>query len=75
MCSAWALTPGVQDFQSVAATSGEQAPAIEIGPDHLMRIAYTSGTTGRPKGVAYSLERWQARLTNHFLAMERLVGG
>ena len=62
--------PGVQDFQRVAATSSEQAPAIEIGPDHLMRIAYTSGTTGRPKGVAYSLERWQARLTNHFLAME-----
>ena len=52
------------------AAASEQAPAIEIGPGHLMRIAYTSGTTGKPKGVAYTLERLHARMANHFLAME-----
>ena len=62
--------PGVTDWRLATAAAPDHPPAIEIGPDHLMRIAYTSGTTGRPKGVAYTLERWQARLANHFLAME-----
>ena len=58
------------NLDALCAAASPRAPAIEIDPDHLMRIAYTSGTTGRPKGVAYTLERWQARLNNHFLAME-----
>ncbi|MBQ0960229.1 AMP-binding protein [Ideonella sp. 4Y11] len=62
--------PGVLDFRAACAAAPEQAPAIEIGPQHLVRIAYTSGTTGQPKGVAYTQERLQARLTNHFMAME-----
>ena len=62
--------PGVTDWPRATAAAPDRPPAIEIGPEHLMRIAYTSGTTGRPKGVAYTLERWQARLANHFLAME-----
>ncbi len=62
--------PQVTDFNAAIAAAPAHAPAIDIGPEHLMRIAYTSGTTGKPKGVAYSLERWQARLVNHFLAME-----
>src|SRR6202022_1382797 len=35
---------------------------------------YTSGTTGKPKGAAYSLARWQARLDNHFHAMDYHLG-
>ena len=62
--------PSATDFEAAIGAAPALAPAIAIGPDHLMRIAYTSGTTGQPKGVAYTLERWQARLTNHFLAME-----
>lgn len=65
-----ATPPGAVDFSAACAAAGVQAPAIEIGPEHLMRIAYTSGTTGKPKGVAYTLERLNARLANHFLAME-----
>ncbi|HNR84504.1 AMP-binding protein, partial [Ottowia sp.] len=45
--------PGVTDWRLATAAAPDHPPAIEIGPDHLMRIAYTSGTTGRPKGVAY----------------------
>ncbi len=61
---------GVADFSAACAAAPDVAPAIEIGPQHWMRIAYTSGTTGKPKGVAYNQERLQARLANHFLAME-----
>ncbi|GMV46234.1 MAG: hypothetical protein AMXMBFR66_16320 [Pseudomonadota bacterium] len=62
--------PGIVDLDAVCAAAPARSPQIDIGPGHLLRIAYTSGTTGRPKGVAYDLERWQARLANHFLAME-----
>ena len=62
--------PGAVDFGTACAAANEQPPAIDIGAEHLMRIAYTSGTTGKPKGVAYTLERLNARLANHFLAME-----
>ncbi|MCL4182023.1 MAG: AMP-binding protein [Burkholderiaceae bacterium] len=58
------------DMARACEAADETPPAIEIGPDHVVRIAYTSGTTGRPKGVTYTLERSLARLDNHFLAME-----
>jgi acyl-CoA synthetase (AMP-forming)/AMP-acid ligase II len=61
---------GAVDLAAACAAAADRAPAIEIGPGHPMRIAYTSGTTGRPKGVLYTAKRWQARLANHFLAME-----
>jgi long-chain acyl-CoA synthetase len=66
--------PGTIEYETLVRTASETAPAIEVGPDHLIRLAYTSGTTGKPKGVAYSLARWQARLTNHFDAMEYRLG-
>ncbi len=62
--------PGVLDFSARCEVAPAQPPGIEIGPDHLQRIAYTSGTTGQPKGVAYSVARTQQRLVNHFLALE-----
>ncbi len=65
-----ASMPGVVDFATACEAAPDRAPAIDIGPGHLMRIAYTSGTTGKPKGVAYTLQRLNARLANHFLAME-----
>lgn len=65
---------GTTDYDSLVRAAADTAPAIQVGADHLIRIAYTSGTTGKPKGVAYTLERWQARLTNHFMAMEYALG-
>ena len=71
LVAGWGVAvPGVVDLDAACAAAPDRPPAIEIGPDHLLRIAYTSGTTGRPKGVAYTARRTQTRLDNHFLAME-----
>ena len=61
---------GVLNLETLLQAAPQVAPQIEIGPEHIVRIAYTSGTTGRPKGVVYTQERIAARLANHFLAME-----
>ena len=61
---------GLTPLEPLLATASQKPPAIEIGPEHIARIAYTSGTTGQPKGVVYTQERLLARLNAHFLAME-----
>lgn len=61
---------GVQPLEPLLNKAVASAPAIEVGPEHIARIAYTSGTTGQPKGVVYTQERLLARLNAHFLAME-----
>jgi long-chain acyl-CoA synthetase len=61
---------GVVDMQAACAAAPSHAPDIRVPPTHLARIAYTSGTTGRPKGVAYTVARLETRLANHFMAME-----
>lgn len=65
---------GSLDYDKLVSAAGDTAPAIEVSADHLVRVMYTSGTTGKPKGVAFSVGRWLARLTNHFMAMEYALG-
>ena len=50
------------DMDTACAAAEAIAPQLKVTPDHIVRIAYTSGTTGKPKGVAYTVERWLARL-------------
>jgi acyl-CoA synthetase (AMP-forming)/AMP-acid ligase II len=67
--------PGTTAYESVLESGDSRAPDIRIdAADHLVRIAYTSGTTGRPKGVAYTVQRLQQQLTNQFYAMEYALG-
>ncbi|MFM0342153.1 class I adenylate-forming enzyme family protein [Paraburkholderia fungorum] len=64
----------VLEFDALLARASDQAPQLMVPDDLLLRIAYTSGTTGQPKGVAYSIKRFEARLANHFSAMEYGLG-
>lgn len=64
----------VSDHDALLARASDQAPLLAVPSDLLLRIAYTSGTTGQPKGVAYTIERFEQRLINHFYAMEYGLG-
>ena len=64
----------VLGYDALLSRAADSAPRLKVPADLLLRIAYTSGTTGQPKGVAYSIERFEARLANHFAAMEYGLG-
>src|SRR5205823_657274 len=65
---------GIREYDALLARAADSFPGLKVPADLLLRIAYTSGTTGQPKGVAYSIERFEARLANHFGAMEYALG-
>jgi acyl-CoA synthetase (AMP-forming)/AMP-acid ligase II len=66
-----ATAPATLNYAALLASGKAEPPCVQIDPaSHVARIAYTSGTTGKPKGVAYTAERLQHQLTNHFYAME-----
>jgi acyl-CoA synthetase (AMP-forming)/AMP-acid ligase II len=65
---------GVLEYDLLLAQASDRAPRLKVPAELLLRIAYTSGTTGQPKGVAYSIERFEQRLVNHFSAMEYALG-
>jgi long-chain acyl-CoA synthetase len=61
--------PGVVDWRRACAAAPEPA-AIEIGPDAPCAHRLHQRHHRRPKGVAYTVARLEARLANHFMAME-----
>ncbi len=62
------------DYEAVMASASEVAPEVMVGLGDLERIAYTSGTTGRPKGIMKTLGNDLARLRNDFLNEDQLTG-
>ncbi|MFN0182889.1 MAG: class I adenylate-forming enzyme family protein, partial [Aquabacterium sp.] len=49
-----ATPAGWQGYESIIAAAQQAAPAIEVAPQDLFALMYTSGTTGRPKGAMRS---------------------
>jgi long-chain acyl-CoA synthetase len=49
-----AVAPGVPDYDTFLAGGSAVAPTARFDPEHLHCLFYTSGTTGKPKGVMLS---------------------
>jgi acyl-CoA synthetase (AMP-forming)/AMP-acid ligase II len=63
-----AADPGAYlSYEALMAAAAPVAPEVMVSLDDLERIAYTSGTTGRPKGIMKTIGNDLAQLRNDFL--------
>ncbi|MCP4676963.1 MAG: long-chain fatty acid--CoA ligase [Deltaproteobacteria bacterium] len=51
---------GYEEYESWIAGQSDEEPGIEVLPEDIWILLYTSGTTGRPKGVLRSHESYTA---------------
>jgi acyl-CoA synthetase (AMP-forming)/AMP-acid ligase II len=58
------------DYDDLLLSSDDSEPEIEVDAEDILRIQYTSGTTGKPKGVVHSQAVHYARLNAFFTALE-----
>jgi acyl-CoA synthetase (AMP-forming)/AMP-acid ligase II len=65
---------GAQNYFDLVAGSSDEEPNVQIEMNDLMRLHYTSGTTGQPKGITISYQRYYDRQNNFFAALEYGVG-
>jgi acyl-CoA synthetase (AMP-forming)/AMP-acid ligase II len=47
-------------YDDLIATSSSDDPAVTVRPDDLYQIRFSSGTSGKPKGICHSFEGWGA---------------
>ncbi|MFT4262228.1 MAG: AMP-binding protein [Nocardioides sp.] len=52
--------PGLLRYDDLVATADSTVPEIEARPDDAHIIRFSSGTTGRPKGIYYNVRDWLA---------------
>jgi long-chain acyl-CoA synthetase len=62
--------PGAEDYEALIARYPSEEPAVEVGHEDVVLQMYTSGTTGRPKGVMLSHKNIVANAVNTMIEME-----
>lgn len=59
--------PAMEDWWADAA---ETDPDVPLGPDDLVGILSSGGTTGRPKGIMLTQLNWVTMIANYFAAVD-----
>lgn len=63
------------DYEAWLASYPDTDPDVDIGPDDWYIIRHTGGTTGKPKGVAYSHRSWLAAGRDWFYNFPPMIAG
>jgi acyl-CoA synthetase (AMP-forming)/AMP-acid ligase II len=58
---------GVRDYRELLDAASPEPPEVLVSGEDLTAVAYTAGTTGRPKGVVYTVARRRNAVRNLFL--------
>lgn len=52
--AAFGEVPGAEKLDEMLAAAPDETPSVEVGPTDGSTLLYTSGTTGKPKGVLFT---------------------
>jgi len=64
---------GTFSYENILSLSSPKEPEIMVSLDSIRRIVYTSGTTGKPKGVIKLVRQDLARLRNDFMNQDQFI--
>ncbi|MEN8194228.1 MAG: AMP-binding protein [Bacteroidota bacterium] len=61
------------DYESMLTESDSLEPNIDLDENDIYKIHYTSGTTGKPRGVLMTYRNRKEQITNMFMNTDRLI--
>ncbi len=61
------------DYESILADSDPSEPDFEFAEDDIYKIHYTSGTTGKPRGVLMTYRNRKEQIAHVFMNADRLI--
>jgi len=62
-----------EDYESILADSDPSEPNFEFDENDIYRIHYTSGTTGKPRGVLMTYRNRKEQIAHVFMNADRLI--